>query len=230
MNKNLIITSESVSLGHPDKTCDVIADSFLDEAIRQDKNCQMAVECAIKNDKLFIYGEQKTTAKIDYDKIAREVLKDVGYTQDFTIIKEISEQSEDIHNAVVKEKLCANDQGIVYGYACCDTKEFMPLPIMLANSMMKKYDEFRRSSNLFFPDAKCQVSILYENDKPKEIHTILISVSHSEKITLPQIKEIITQNVIIPTINQYKDSVFFYPKHKNFNKSKWQIHHLGVIW
>ena len=103
-----VVTSESVNIGHPDKTCDTIADAFLDEALRQDPNSQMAVECAIKNDKLFIYGEATTKAKIDYDSIAKEILKDIGYKNEFTIIKELSEQSPDINQAVVKEELRAN--------------------------------------------------------------------------------------------------------------------------
>src|SRR5574344_616695 len=105
-----IVTSESVNIGHPDKTCDCIADAFLDEALRQDPNSQMAVECAIKNNKLFIYGEATTKAKIDYDKIAKDILKDIGYESKFEIIKEISIQSPDINQAVVKTELCANDQ------------------------------------------------------------------------------------------------------------------------
>ena len=96
-----ILTSESVNIGHPDKTCDFIADSFLDEALSQDPNSMMAVECAIKNNKLFIYGEATTKATINYDKIAKKVLRDIGYTQDFEIIKEISKQSPDINQAVV---------------------------------------------------------------------------------------------------------------------------------
>ena len=121
-----IITSESVNIGHPDKTCDYIADSFLDAALSQDPNSQMAVECAIKDNKLFIYGEATTKAKINYNSIAKSILKGIGYKNKFKIIKEISEQSPDINQAVVREELCANDQGIVYGYATNETKEFMP--------------------------------------------------------------------------------------------------------
>ena len=100
-----LLTSESVNIGHPDKTCDVIADSFLDEALKQDPYSQMAVECAIKDDKLFIYGEATTKANIDYDTIARDTLKYVGYKNDFTIIKQISEQSPDINQAVVMKQV-----------------------------------------------------------------------------------------------------------------------------
>src|SRR5574344_2191658 len=141
-----VLTSESVNIGHPDKTCDTIADAFLDEALKQDPNSMMAVECAIKNNKLFIYGEATTKAKIDYDGIAKEILKDIGYTNKFKIIKEISKQSPDINQAVVKEELGANDQGMVYGYASNETKEYMPLPLLLAHKIMKRYDEYRRTT------------------------------------------------------------------------------------
>ncbi len=198
----IIKTSESVGLGHPDKTCDCIADAFLDEALKQDPTSQMAVECAIKNDKLFIYGEATTKAKMDYDKIAKEILKDVGYQNDFQIIKEISVQSPDINQAVVKEKLCANDQGIVFGYATNETKEFMPLPILVAHKLMKKYDDFRRTTNEFFADAKSQVSVAYENDKPLFFDTILLSVSHCE--SCENIQEKIMKNVIIPVLKEFQ--------------------------
>lgn len=199
-----VVTSESVNIGHPDKTCDTIADAFLDEALRQDKNAQMAVECAIKNDKLFIYGEATTTAKIDYDAIAREVLKDIGYKCDFKIIKEISQQSPDINQAVVRDEICANDQGMAYGFATRETEELMPLPITIAHALMKKYDEFRRTTLSFFADAKSQVSVEYVGEKPTRIDTILISVSHDERLTLAKIQSIIKQNVIDPVLNKYK--------------------------
>ena len=198
-----ILTSESVNIGHPDKTCDTIADAFLDEALKQDANSQMAVECAIKNDKLFVYGEATTKAKINYDKIAKDILKDIGYKNEFTIIKEISEQSPDINQAVVKDKLCANDQGIVYGYATNETKEFMPLPIMIAHKLMKTFDLYRRKSDLYFADAKCQVSVAYDNDKPVEIDTIIISVSHQANLTKKQIEDDINSSVLLPVLNSY---------------------------
>ncbi len=190
------ITSESVNIGHPDKTCDTIADAFLDNALSQDKNAQMAVECAIKDDKLFIYGEATTTAKINYNAIARKILKDIGYTNKFHIIKQISVQSPDIHQAVVKQKLCANDQGIVYGFATNETKNYMPLPITLAHALMKEYEAFRRTRADFFADAKSQVSVEYENNTPKNISIVLMSVSHSKNISQKQIEKIINENVI----------------------------------
>ena len=208
----MLFTSESVNIGHPDKTCDVIADSFLDEVLSQDPDAQMAVECAIKNDVLMIYGEQTTTAIVDYEKIATEVLKDIGYKNKFKFIKTISEQSPDINQAVVKDDLQANDQGMMFGYATNETAEFMPLPIIMANKLMMEYDKFRRkNSDKFFADAKSQVTIEYENDKPINIHTIVISASHSEELANEEIRELITKNVVEPVINTYN-----FPKNDNF--------------
>lgn len=200
-----IITSESVNIGHPDKTCDTIADAFLDEALSQDKNAQMAVECAIKDDKLFIYGEATTSAKIDYEKIARKTLDEIGYENEFTIIKEISQQSPDINQAVEKQELCANDQGMVYGFATNETKEFMPLPIIIAHKLMKTYDDYRRTTNCYFADAKSQVSILYEDEKPVSIETIVVSVSHAENLDHETIFEDIKINVVDKVLSEYKE-------------------------
>lgn len=199
-----IITSESVNIGHPDKTCDVIADAFLDEALSQDPLSQMAVECAIKNNKLFIYGEATTKAQINYEKIAKTILKDIGYKTEFEIIKEISEQSPDINQAVVKSQLMANDQGMVYGFATNETSCLMPLPITLANLIMQRYDKYRRETDFFFADAKCQVSIEYdEQDKPSLIDTVLISVSHSQNLSHYQIYNLIYDHVLTPTLSDF---------------------------
>ena len=207
-NELRIVTSESVNIGHPDKTCDTIADAILDEALKQDPNSQMAVECAIKDNKLFIYGEATTKAKINYDKIAKEVLRDIGYKNSFKIVKEISKQSPDINQAVVKQTLCANDQGMVYGYATDETKEFMPLPILVAHKLMKRYDDFRRQhDDLYFADAKGQVSVAYDGKTPKYFDTILISVSHSNKLSLQEIQKTIQENVIDVVLQEYKKYV-----------------------
>lgn len=204
-----VITSESVNVGHPDKTCDIIADAILDEALKIDPNSQMAVECAIKNNRLFLYGEASTKAKLDYERIAREVLKEIGYKNEFVITKEISEQSPDINQAVLRKELCANDQGMVYGYACNETKELMPLPIIVAHKLMKKYDEFRYSRDDFFADAKAQVSILYEDDKPVQFDCVIVSVSHDESLSWESVKEIIEKEVLQPLLSEYKS---FYTK------------------
>ncbi|MBR3885344.1 MAG: methionine adenosyltransferase [Clostridia bacterium] len=199
-----IITSESVNIGHPDKTCDTIADAILDEALKQDSKSQMALECAIKNDKLFIYGEVTTKAEIDYEKIAKETLKDIGYENEFTVVKEISKQSPDINQAVEKEELMANDQGMVYGYASNETKEYMPLPIIVAHKLMKVYDNYRRTTDCYYADAKSQVSVCYEDGKPESIETILISVSHSEKLDSETIFNDIKKNVVDEVMKEYE--------------------------
>ena len=200
-----IITSESVNIGHPDKTCDTIADAILDAALSVDKDSQMAVECAIKNDKVFIYGEATTKAEIDYAKIAKDVLKEIGYENEFQVTEEISVQSPDIAQAVKQEELKANDQGMVYGYATNETKEFMPLPIIIAHKLMKKYDEYRRTTDCYFADAKSQVSVEYNEDKPVAISTVLVSVSHSDDVENDKIKEDIMQNVVSPVLEEYNE-------------------------
>ena len=163
----------------------------------------MAVECAIKNDKLFIYGEATTKAKINYNQIARDVLKDIGYTNDFKIIKEISIQSPDINQAVVGDVVGAGDQGMVYGYACNETRELMPLPLVVAHKIMYVYDNYRRGTKCYFADAKSQVSVKYCNDKPIEITTVLISVSHKDALTHTDIVEDIKKNVVDVVLAEY---------------------------
>ena len=204
---NKVVTSESVNIGHPDKTCDYIADCFLDEALRQDSNSMMAVECAIKNDRFFIYGEATTKAKINYVKIAKQALKEIGYRNKFKFVKQVSVQSPEINKAVLNNEICANDQGMAYGYATNETKEYMPLPIIVAHKLMKKYEVFRRKGNCFFADAKCQVSVEYENDKPKAFTNILLSASHNEILTNEEIHNLIVKNVINPVLKEYKTLV-----------------------
>ena len=201
-----IITSESVNIGHPDKTCDTIADAILDAALAGDKDSQMAVECAIKNNKVFIYGEATTKTEIDYENIAKTVLKEIGYENEFEVIKEISIQSPDIAQAVIgEEELKANDQGMVYGYATNETAEFMPLPIIIAHKLMKKYDEYRRTTSCYFADAKSQVSIEYDEETPVAINTVLVSVSHSEELEAEQIYKDIKENVLDEVLKEYAE-------------------------
>ncbi len=198
-----ILTSESVNIGHPDKTCDYIADCFLDEALTKDKNSQMAVECAIKSNHLFIYGEATTSAKINYAKIARKALKQIGYKNRFKVTKVITRQSPDIANAVKKQHLCANDQGVVFGYATNETDSFMPLTIEMAHYIMRVYDDFRKSNSEFYPDAKSQVWIKYIDGVPNIATNILISVSHSKDLSLEEIKKIIDQKVLSKVKQKY---------------------------
>ena len=196
-------TSESVTEGHPDKMCDKIADKILDCALAQDKNSKMAVEATIKDNLILIYGEAKTNATLDYEKIAKETLKYIGYENEFTVIKEISKQSPDINQAVEKEELMANDQGMVYGYATNETEEYMPLPITIAHKLMKVYDDYRRTTDCYYADAKSQVSVCYEDGKPLSVDTILVSVSHSEKLESEEIFNDIKKNVVDVVMNEY---------------------------
>lgn len=205
--KTYNVTSEYVSWGHPDKTCDIIADAFLDEALRQDPQSQMAVECAIKNDHLFIYGESTTSAKIDYDKVANDTLKFIGYDCPFTIEKCISEQSPEIHEAVVGgDELAANDQGIVYGYATNETDDYLPTPLVVAKSLIVEYENCRRHfgfGDVFMPDAKSQVTIKYEGNTPKEIVSVVFSASHSPKVSVEELRTKILMKVVLPTLNRF---------------------------
>ena len=192
------ITSESVTEGHPDKICDKISDKILDIALSQDKNSKMAVECTIKDNLVFIYGECTTKAKLDYEKIAKEVLKDIGYKEDFEVLTKVSKQSKEINNAVCQEQINAGDQGIMFGYATNETKEYMPLPILLSNKLTKQLSIARKEdhNSPLLPDGKSQVTIEYEDNIPTRIDTIVIASQHKEKITKKELEDYIKTNVI----------------------------------
>ena len=193
-----MITSESVTEGHPDKICDKISDKILDTALEQDKNSKMAVECTIKNNLILIYGEATTNAKLDYEQIAKNVLKDIGYNDEFNVIINVSEQSKEINNAVCNKEIGAGDQGIMFGYATNETKEYMPLPILLANKLTKQLSDIRKEgkNTPLMPDGKSQVTIEYEDNIPKRIDTIVIASQHKENITQEELQKYIKENVI----------------------------------
>lgn len=192
------ITSESVTEGHPDKICDKISDKILDTALEQDKNSKMAVECTIKDDFILIYGECTTNAKLNYEKIAKEVLKDIGYQEEFKIMTKVSIQSKEINKAVCKEKIAAGDQGIMFGYASNETKEYMPLPILLANKLTKQLAIQRKQdkNSPLLPDGKSQVTVEYEDNIPKRIDTIIIASQHKEGINQKDLEDYIKTNII----------------------------------
>lgn len=172
-----ILTSEAVFKGHPDKICDQISDAILDECLKQDKNSRVAVEALIKNRLVVLAGEVTTKAEINYGKVVAQVLKDLGYEDihKYKLICEISRQSCDIALGVDSDG--AGDQGIMYGYATSETKELMPLPIVLARRVAVRMDTLSEQySELFGRDGKCQVSVEYDdNNKPVRITTVVVS-------------------------------------------------------
>lgn len=196
--KKILFTSESVTEGHPDKICDKISDYILDEALRQDKTSKMAVEATIKDDLILIYGEANTKAKLDYEELAKEVLKDIGYTEEYRVIVKVSSQSKEINSAVAKDKLMAGDQGIMFGYATNETKELMPLPIMLSNKLAYRLTKVRKEdkNSMLLPDGKVQVTVEYQNNIPKRIDTIIIASQHKKEVKEKELRNYIIEKVI----------------------------------
>jgi len=172
-----IITSEAVFKGHLDKICDQISDAILDECLDKDPNSRVAIETLIKNNIIVIAGEVTTTADVDYEKCALEVLEDLGYEDldSFEFVIEVSKQSPDIALGVDKDG--TGDQGIMYGYACSDDHLLFPLPLLLARRIAIQMDSLtRRIREMFGADGKCQVSVKYnDNDHPVEVTTIVVS-------------------------------------------------------
>lgn len=201
MNK-YYFTSESVTEGHPDKICDKISDKILDTALSYDKNSKMAVEATIKDNLIFIYGEAKTKAKLNYATIAKQVLKDIGYNERFKVITKISNQSVEINKAVEQDDIAAGDQGIMFGYATNETKEYMPLAITLANKLAYQLSKIRKGdiNSPLKPDGKTEVTLEYENNRVKRIDTIIIACQHIKTISQKELEKYITDNIIKPVI------------------------------
>ena len=202
-----IITSESVFSGHPDKICDQISDAILDAILEQDQTARVAVETAIKDDLVVIFGEVTTTASVQYSEIAKQVLKDIGYTDEFCVLEKISNQSPDIAlglNETIDHQQGAGDQGMMYGFACSETPELMPLPIMVAHEISKEIDTLRKTkyNHIFGPDGKCQVSVRYVDGQPFAYDTIIISAQTRPEASLSLAKEIINEEVLKPLIGK----------------------------
>ena len=196
--KKYYFTSEAVTEGHPDKICDRISDKILDTALKEDKNSKMAVEVTIKDELIFIYGEANTKARINYEKIALDVISDIGYTEEYKVLVKVGEQSSEINNAVVKDEVMAGDQGIMFGYACMETEELMPYPIVLANRLAKRLTDVRKNdlNTILKPDGKTQVTVEYVDGKVNRIDTIIVSSQHKEGISYDEIYAYIKNNVI----------------------------------
>lgn len=213
-------TSESVTSGHPDKVCDQVADAILDELLKQDPDSRVACECCATSDFMLIMGEITTAAKVDAEAVARKVVSDIGYTEEgigfsadkMNVLVKLNKQSTDIALGVdnsleVKscksdkdayDKIGAGDQGLMFGYACKETEEYMPLPIVLSHKMCKKLEEVRKSGKLDYlrPDGKGQVTVEYENGNPKRIEAVVLSSQHNETVSTEKLREDLKKYVI----------------------------------
>ena len=203
-----LFTSESVTEGHPDKIADQISDAVLDAILTQDPTGRVACETLLTTGLVVVAGEITTSCYVDIPKIARETIKSVGYTRakygfDYetcAVITAIDEQSSDIAMGV--DKLGAGDQGLMFGYACTETQELMPLPIMLSHKLVQRLTAVRKSGQFDYlrPDGKSQVSVRYVDGAPVSVETVVISTQHSPDVTLEKIRQDLIEHVVIPTI------------------------------
>ena len=215
-----LFTSESVTEGHPDKLCDYISDSILDSYLKEDKNARVACETVAGKGEIYITGEITSTADVDIEKVVRDTIREVGYENseydiDYktcSIRINLSKQSPDIAQGVDKsledkegenvESEGAGDQGIMFGYACDETKELMPLPISLAHKLAKRLTQVRKENiiNYLRPDGKVQVTVEYEDEKPVRVVTIVVSTQHLPEVDMETLKKDVIGKVIKPIV------------------------------
>ena len=214
MGKSLyLMTSESVSEGHPDKMADQISDAILDAIISEDKTCRVAVETLVKTGLVVIAGEITTTAEIDYEEVTRNTIENIGYNREelgfdhksCEVLSAISKQSPEIAMGVdrdAEENQGAGDQGLMFGYATRETKELMPATIVFAHRLVKKQSSVRKNHELDWlrPDAKSQVTIRYKDGKPEYIDTVVLSTQHDENISALDIQQGVMEKIIAPTL------------------------------
>jgi len=210
---DFLFTSESVSEGHPDKVADQISDAVLDAILAQDKRSRVAAETLVKDNLVVLAGEITTNADVDYQHIARNTIRRIGYTQPeigfdastCTVVLAYGEQSRDIAQGVdrpVDLDQGAGDQGLMFGYACDETPSLMPLAIFLSHRLVERQAEVRRDGRLPWlrPDAKSQVTLRYVNNKPDSIETVVLSTQHAPGLTHQQIEEAVIEQVIKPVL------------------------------
>ena len=217
-DKVSMFTSESVTEGHPDKVCDQISDAIYDAMLKQDKKTHAGIECFATTGLVVVGGEARTKAYVDIQAIVRNTLKRIGYDKseigfcfsDVGVISTLHEQSADIAQGVDEGKgefkeLGAGDQGLMFGFATDETKQFMPLPIHLAHELTRKLSQVRKNKKLPYlrPDGKSQVSIEYVNDVPKRVTAVVIAAHHSENVTTEKLRRDITEKVIKPVLGKW---------------------------
>ena len=219
MVRKYLFTSESVTEGHPDKVCDQISDSILDKFLEQDVDSRVAIESMTTTGIVFVAGETSSKGHVDVQNIVRDTIREIGYTKpeygfDYkscSVLVSLHEQSPDISmgiSARVNKEQGAGDQGLMFGYASNETPELMPLPITLAHKLTMKLSQVRKNKDLswVWPDGKSQVSVVYEDCKPKKIDTVVISSQHSPDISLSQLREEIIDKVIKPVCGSWIDN------------------------
>ena len=224
--RDFLFTSESVSEGHPDKLCDQISDAVLDAHLAHDPDSRVACESLAKTGMIVIAGEITSKAKVSYTDVAREVVRDIGYTDSAmgfdgntcAILTAVEQQSPDISQGVTEgeglhKEQGAGDQGMMFGYACDETPEFMPLPIQMAHSLVKYLAKVRKGGEAYFlrPDSKSQVTVEYKDGKPVKVKSVVISSQHSPEVEYSKLRETIIDGVIkavIPAEYLSKDTVF----------------------
>jgi S-adenosylmethionine synthetase len=224
--RDFLFTSESVSEGHPDKLCDQISDAVLDAHLAHDPDSRVACESLAKTGMIVIAGEITSKAQVSYTDVAREVVRDIGYTDSAmgfdgntcAILTAVEQQSPDISQGVTEgeglhKEQGAGDQGMMFGYACDETPEFMPLPIQMAHSLVKYLAKIRKGGEAHFlrPDSKSQVTVEYKDGKPVKVKSVVISSQHSPEVEYSKLRETIIDGVIkavIPPEYLSKDTVF----------------------
>ncbi len=210
-----LFTSESVTMGHPDKVADHISDAILDAMLAQDPQSRVACETLVKDAAVIVAGEITSSAIVDIPSIVRQTIKEIGYndpalgfdSENCSVIVSIGKQSPDISQGVtvgkgLHKEQGAGDQGLMFGYACRETPQLMPMPIQLAHAITTRLEKMRQTKKLPWlrPDGKSQVTVEYENNKPKRIHTVVVAAQHAPSITYKQLRKQIIEKVVLPIL------------------------------